>query len=79
MATVIEVAMLLPEIWATSVADFSQELFAPDLALNCDIEWAGLGHTFWEMNHCALLPRACLPKVQPLAIMYSCGTSQCAH
>ena len=33
MAAGIEVAVLLPGIWSDSVADFSQDLSAPDLAL----------------------------------------------
>ena len=41
MAVEIEVAVLLPEIWAASVAVLSQHLFSPDPALSCSVEWAG--------------------------------------
>ena len=33
----IEVEALLPEIWASSIADFSQDLSAPILMLNCSV------------------------------------------
>ena len=35
-----EVAALPPEIWAASLAVFSQDLSVPDLALSCGVEWA---------------------------------------
>ena len=38
MAVDIEVAVLSPEIWAASVADFSQDLSSPDLVLSCSVE-----------------------------------------
>ena len=40
--TGIEVAVLPPEIWAASVAVFSQDLSALDAVLNCDVECLGL-------------------------------------
>lgn len=36
----IEMEILLPEIWACSVADFSQDLSAPMLVLSCNVECA---------------------------------------
>ena len=43
----IEVAALLPEIWVGSVADLTQDLSAPDLALR------------WKTNHYILLSVVC--------------------
>ena len=49
VAAGIEVAVLPHGIWAASVADLSQDLSAPDLALSCSIEWEGPVH-----SHCVL-------------------------
>ena len=38
MAAGIEVTALPPEIWAASVAVFSQDLSDPDLLLSCGVE-----------------------------------------
>ena len=43
MAAGIEMAALPQEIWAASVAVFSQELSAPDQVLSFGVEWAGQG------------------------------------
>ena len=54
VAAGIEVAVVLPEIWAASVADFSQDLSAPDLGLSYGMEWvepgcfAGKGNTAYS-------------------------------
>lgn len=48
MVAGIEAAELPPEIWLP-LADFSQDLSAPDPVLNCSVEWAG-----WETN-CGML------------------------
>ena len=55
MAAGIELVALLTEIWAASVAVFSQYLSAPDVVLSCGVEWAELGCSQWERNHCVLL------------------------
>lgn len=44
MSAGIEMELLLPEIWACSVADFSQDLSAPMLVLSCNVEWAEREH-----------------------------------
>ena len=43
VATGIGVSVLLPAIWAASVAVFFQDLSAPDAVLSCSMEWAGSG------------------------------------
>ena len=63
-----QVAAMLPNIWAASVAVFSQDLSAPDQVLSFGVEWAGSGWSHWEMNHCMLLQHmaatACLDHPQ---------------
>ena len=55
MTAGIEVAKLLPEIWAVSVADISQDLSTPDPVLSCSVEWVELEHSLgWETN-CGML------------------------
>ena len=51
MAAGTEVAVLPPGIWAASVANFSQDASAPDLALSCGVEWAEPGLSGWERTH----------------------------
>ena len=55
MAAGIEVAVLPPAIWVASVADFPQDLSAPDLVLSSGVEWVVAGYSHWEMNCCVLL------------------------
>ena len=53
----IEVALLHTGIWAASVADFPQDLSAPDPVLSCGVDWAELGRSCWETNCCILLSK----------------------
>ena len=46
-----EVAALLPETWAASVAVSSQDPSASELALSCSVEWAELGPSHWAVKH----------------------------
>lgn len=55
MALGIEVVVLPSEILAAPVADFSQELSAPDLVLSCGVQWAEQVCSLWERTHCVLL------------------------
>ena len=45
-----EVALIPPEIWAASVAVFSQDLSVPDPVLNCSVEWLEAGGSGWDTN-----------------------------
>lgn len=47
MAAGSDVAVLPPEIWAASVALFSQDLSAPGPVLSCGAEWVALGEEPW--------------------------------
>ena len=76
MVAGVELAALLPEIWAASVAVFSQDRSSPDVVLSCGVEWAEAGRSCWEMNCCIPLPRACLPEIQYLAPSHSCGATR---
>lgn len=90
-----------PEVYASSLADLSEDLFALDLEPSCGVKWVKLRHSHWEVNCWILLSvqirataappgpchrppwlsphslrsplRACLPEVQRLAILCSCG------
>lgn len=42
--------MLMADIWAAFMAVFSQDLFAPDPAPSCSVQWVGLENSLgWEM------------------------------
>ena len=66
MAAGIEVAALLSEIWAASVAVFSQDLSTPDLVLSCGVEWAVPGSFPWERSCCVLLSVLTVASATPL-------------
>ena len=56
MAAGIEVATLLPEIWAASVTVVSQELSALGPVPNCGVEWEGPEYLqSWDRNRSMFL------------------------
>ena len=55
VATGIGVSVLLPAIWAASVAVFFQDLSAPGPVPNCGMAWAGCLFS-WEQGPSVLVP-----------------------
>ena len=77
MAAEIEVAVLLPGVWAASVAHFSLDLSATYLVLSCSVEWAEPARSHWGTDCFTLLTRTCLPKIQHIAAARYCVTALC--
>ena len=59
---VLGAVLLQPGTWAAYVAGLSQDLSTLGLASSCGVGWVEWESSHWEMNHCILLPRGCLPK-----------------
>lgn len=55
MVTGIQVAGMLPQMWAVSVTDFSQDLSVSEPALSCSVEWMEPRYSSWETNCYILL------------------------
>ena len=67
--------VLLPEIWNASVADFSQDLSASELALSYGVEWGEQGLLVGKQTAVYFCPAACLAKIHCLTVVHSGDTT----